>query len=134
MPHAETRRPAGPEFVKGLWRENPGLVQLLGLCPLLAVTSTFVNGLGLGIALMSYDGRLFWGFNADWDQLPDLHDFVIATITNPRQGKAIVRELQVDGRMPYSQLAPLVGLSEAATRQRGGMLGTIRAAQRTPFP
>ena len=34
----------------GLWRENPGLVQLLGLCPLLAVTSTFINGLGLGIA------------------------------------------------------------------------------------
>ena len=34
----------------GLWRENPGLVQLLGLCPLLAVTTTFVNGLGLGIA------------------------------------------------------------------------------------
>ncbi len=32
--------------------------------------------------------------------------------------KAIIRELQVDGRMPYSQLAPLVGLSEAATRQR----------------
>ena len=32
--------------------------------------------------------------------------------------KAIVRQLQVDGRMPYSQLAPLVGLSEAATRQR----------------
>ena len=31
----------------GLWDENPGLVQLLGLCPLLAVTSTFVNGLGL---------------------------------------------------------------------------------------
>ncbi len=32
--------------------------------------------------------------------------------------KSIVRELQVDGRMPYSQLAPVVGLSEAATRQR----------------
>lgn len=32
--------------------------------------------------------------------------------------KAIIRELQVDGRMPYAQLAPLVGLSEAATRQR----------------
>lgn len=40
-------------FVTGLWRENPGLVQLLGLCPLLAVTSTFVNGLGLGIATLS---------------------------------------------------------------------------------
>lgn len=36
----------------GLWRENPGLVQLLGLCPLLAVTSMFVNGLGLGIATL----------------------------------------------------------------------------------
>lgn len=34
----------------GLWRENPGLVQLLGLCPLLAVTTTFVNGVGLGVA------------------------------------------------------------------------------------
>ncbi|OUD12225.1 electron transport complex subunit E [Thioflexithrix psekupsensis] len=34
----------------GLWTNNPGLVQLLGLCPLLAVTGTAVNGLGLGIA------------------------------------------------------------------------------------
>lgn len=39
-------------FRDGLWRENPGLVQLLGLCPLLAVTSTFVNGFGLGIATL----------------------------------------------------------------------------------
>lgn len=34
----------------GLWRNNPGLVQLLGLCPLLAVTNNVVNGLGLGLA------------------------------------------------------------------------------------
>ena len=39
-------------FRNGLWYENPGLVQLLGLCPLLAVTSTFVNGLGLGVATL----------------------------------------------------------------------------------
>ena len=32
--------------------------------------------------------------------------------------KAIIRELQVDGRLAYAKLAPLVGLSEAATRQR----------------
>jgi WS/DGAT/MGAT family acyltransferase len=31
---------------------------------------------GLGIALFSYAGRLHWGFNADWDAMPDLHDFV----------------------------------------------------------
>ena len=37
---------------RGLWQDNPGLVQLLGLCPLLAVTTTFVNGLGLGVATM----------------------------------------------------------------------------------
>lgn len=37
----------------GLWQENPGLVQLLGLCPLLAVTATFVNGFGLGIATLA---------------------------------------------------------------------------------
>ncbi len=35
---------------QGLWQNNPGLVQLLGLCPLLAVTTTTVNGLGLGLA------------------------------------------------------------------------------------
>ncbi len=35
---------------EGLWKNNPGFVQLLGLCPLLAVTGTLVNGLGLGIA------------------------------------------------------------------------------------
>ena len=40
-------------FKSGLWHENPGLVQLLGLCPLLAVTSSFVNGLGLGIATLA---------------------------------------------------------------------------------
>ena len=34
----------------GLWTNNPGLVQLLGLCPLLAVSTSFINGLGLGIA------------------------------------------------------------------------------------
>lgn len=34
----------------GLWRDNPGLVQLFGLCPLLAVTDTAVNGLALGLA------------------------------------------------------------------------------------
>jgi electron transport complex protein RnfE len=36
----------------GLWDNNPALVQILGLCPLLAVTNTVVNGLGLGLATM----------------------------------------------------------------------------------
>jgi electron transport complex protein RnfE len=34
----------------GLWKQNPGVVQLLGLCPTLAVTSTVINGFSLGLA------------------------------------------------------------------------------------
>lgn len=41
------------EIVKeGLWSNNPALVQVLGLCPLLAVTSTVVNAIGLGLATL----------------------------------------------------------------------------------
>ncbi|WP_018984462.1 electron transport complex subunit E [Salinimonas chungwhensis] len=38
---------------EGMWNNNPALVQLLGLCPLLAVTATVINGLGLGLATMA---------------------------------------------------------------------------------
>lgn len=34
----------------GLWKQNPGVVQLLGLCPTLAVTTNVVNGVSLGLA------------------------------------------------------------------------------------
>jgi Na+-translocating ferredoxin:NAD+ oxidoreductase subunit E len=34
----------------GLWKQNPGVVQLLGLCPTLAVTTSVVNGVSLGLA------------------------------------------------------------------------------------
>ncbi len=37
---------------QSLWKNNPGIVQLLGLCPLLAVTNTLTNALGLGFATM----------------------------------------------------------------------------------
>ncbi len=36
--------------LNGLWKNNPAIVQLLGLCPLLAVTSSVVNAIGLGLA------------------------------------------------------------------------------------
>ena len=45
--------PTYPHILKeGLWANNPGLVQLLGLCPLLAVTTNAINGLGLGLATL----------------------------------------------------------------------------------
>ena len=40
----------GKIALDGLWYNNVAFVQLLGLCPLLAVTNTTINGLGLGMA------------------------------------------------------------------------------------
>jgi WS/DGAT/MGAT family acyltransferase len=52
---------------------------LLG-CPLRAAYPMvpLYKNQALGIALFSYDGGLFWGLNADWDALPDLHDLAEA--------------------------------------------------------
>ncbi len=41
---------AWQDFTKGLWKENPALVLLLGMCPTLAVTTSGFNGLGMGLA------------------------------------------------------------------------------------
>jgi electron transport complex protein RnfE len=38
------------DLVRGVWRENPVLVQLLGMCPTLAVTNTVANSLAMGLA------------------------------------------------------------------------------------
>ena len=38
------------DFIKGIWRENPTLVLLLGMCPTLALTSSAINGLSMGLA------------------------------------------------------------------------------------
>ncbi|MEW6312851.1 MAG: electron transport complex subunit E [Pseudomonadota bacterium] len=50
----ESKSAAGIDYrkiiVDGLWTQNTGLVQLLGLCPLLAVSSSVVNGVSLGLA------------------------------------------------------------------------------------
>lgn len=51
LPAAGTAPPsAAAELVKGLWRENPVFVQVLGMCPALAVTNSAVNGLAMGLA------------------------------------------------------------------------------------
>lgn len=42
----------GKEFTKGLMRENPVLVSLLGMCPTLAVTTGALNGIGMGLSTM----------------------------------------------------------------------------------
>jgi WS/DGAT/MGAT family acyltransferase len=59
----------GPQFP--LYLLAARLLEAYPVVPLLP-------GQGLGIVCFSYSGALFWGFNADWDLMPDLHDFVIA--------------------------------------------------------
>jgi WS/DGAT/MGAT family acyltransferase len=48
--------------------------KMLGSYPLVPL---FENQ-ALGVALFSYDDGLYWGFNADWDVVPDLHEFVLS--------------------------------------------------------
>jgi electron transport complex protein RnfE len=48
--HAAPEGGARALAIAGLWRNNAALVQMLGLCPLLAITTTLVNGLALGLA------------------------------------------------------------------------------------
>jgi electron transport complex protein RnfE len=43
-------QPSTDTFIKGLWRDNPVFVQVLGMCPVLAVSNTAVNALAMGLA------------------------------------------------------------------------------------
>ncbi len=38
------------EFIKGIWKENPVFVQVLGMCPMLAVTNSAINAIAMGVA------------------------------------------------------------------------------------
>ncbi|UCF67907.1 MAG: electron transport complex subunit E, partial [Acidobacteriota bacterium] len=47
-----TSRSSTDEFIKGLWKENPVFVQVLGMCPVLAVSNTARNALAMGLATL----------------------------------------------------------------------------------
>ena len=65
---------------------------LLGMYPLVPL----IPGGGLGIALFSYEGRLCWGFNADWELVPDLRAFVadLGASFEELRGAAVARYLE----------------------------------------
>ncbi|MEO1260994.1 MAG: electron transport complex subunit E [Bacteroidota bacterium] len=44
------KSPSTDEFIKGLWKDNPVFVQVLGMCPVLAVSNTAENALAMGLA------------------------------------------------------------------------------------
>lgn len=73
------------------------------------------RGQALGIALFSYNGGLFWGFNADWDAVPDLHTLV----------EAIQREF--DLLRSAATEGPLT-VSKDSRRKPGGKMHRRRSA------
>lgn len=50
MSTLNTERPTWDDFMEGIWRQNPVFVQVLGMCPTLAVTVSAINGLSMGLA------------------------------------------------------------------------------------
>jgi electron transport complex protein RnfE len=50
MATASNKTTAYEEMLKGLWRDNPVFVQVLGMCPMLAVTNSAVNAIAMGLA------------------------------------------------------------------------------------
>lgn len=63
----------GPQFP--LYTLGARMLAMIPQVPLL-------QNIGIGIALMSYDGRIFWGFTADYDLVPDLAQFVALVKTS----------------------------------------------------
>ncbi len=73
--------------LNGLWKNNPAIVQLLGLCPLLAVTGSVVNSLGMALATVavllasSTSVSLIRGFVSDAVRLPAFVMIIAAAVT-----------------------------------------------------
>jgi diacylglycerol O-acyltransferase / wax synthase len=76
--------------------------------------------LGVGIVLFSYAGKLCWGFTADWDLVPDLHEFVAAVRAPPERAPARRGPLPPSrhGRAPTQRQVSL----DAGRRSRGSAL------------
>ena len=97
--------------------------RLLGMYPVVPL----LPGVGLGIALFSYDGKLCWGFNADYELVPDLHAFhddVCAAFEQLRAA-AVARYMQkrtaqVEVEIEVEIAAPAVKPKARRTRSRGG--------------
>ena len=115
----------GPQFP--LYQLGARLLELYPLVPLLENT-------GLGVALFSYDGRLCWGFNADYDRVPDL-DVYVAGVDRSFLELAEALGVRSSGaieviREPSSHEASGESVEPAAEsgRRRNGARSTRRAA------
>jgi hypothetical protein len=112
------------------------LLEMYPMVPLLQKT-------GLGIALFSYNGKMFWGFNADPELVPDLADFVadihdsfvdlkraasIRPAPKPVAQVPVPEPVAVAAAEPVA--APAVGAAAGAARKRGGRTRAKRTQRR----
>lgn len=73
--------------LNGLWKNNPAIVQLLGLCPLLAVTGSVINAIGMGLATMmvltvsNTCVSMIRNFTTDAIRLPSFVMIIAAAVT-----------------------------------------------------
>ena len=95
----------------------------------------------LGIALFSYDGRLFWGFNADWDALPDLHALVGLVDEEIRELAASAALDRAREPRPDPHRRPAMGDSDSVDAEaghgdphQGGRASNGVALTRPPLP
>jgi WS/DGAT/MGAT family acyltransferase len=85
---------------------------LLGLYPMVPL----IPGGGLGIALFSYEGRLCWGFNADYELVPDLRAFVgdLGASFEELRGAAVARFMEARTAPPEADTEALAAADPAA--------------------
>jgi WS/DGAT/MGAT family acyltransferase len=104
---------------------------LLGMYPLVPL----IPGGGLGIALFSYEGRLCWGFNADWELVPDLRALVsdVGAAFEELRAATVARYLEARTAPPETAAA---ATPEAAPQPRARGSRTRRGGrpERTSAP
>jgi len=85
-----------------------------------------VDQLGLGVALLSYNGKLGWGFNADYDLVPDLDTFVEATCAAFAELRGIAAGLVTAPRRP-PEAEPRASAGPKSSRVRRARKAPARA-------
>ena len=104
----------GPQ--QPLYMLGAKMVDNFGFIPL-------IDSLCLGVVIFSYAGKLCWGFTAEWDLLPDLHDFVGDIEKSFRELSALPDRLQVPTVSPKAH-------AKRPTRRSAVKVKAVRATAR----
>ncbi len=79
---------------------------------------------GLGVALFSYAGKFFWGVAADWDLVPDLHEFVLGIEESFRELREIAAKTKPASIGTHKREREKTKLKVAARRRAARRVGT----------